>query len=260
MTDTFAITPRHMAAFERDGVLRLPGFYPAEILEPMADAIWADLRDRYGVDRRRRETWLEERPTHFQSLGRSGAFAQVNSPDLYALTDGLLGRGRWRAIGNPTPLITFPTGFWDLPCHGWHVDTPTDPDAPRRALSSLRSFILLARVAPRSGGTLYVAGSHRVLFALAAEAGVVLRSPRARDCLRRESAWFDMLWTPAGSDRIATLMDHGAIVRGIAVRVEEMIGEAGDLILMHPTLLHSVAPNESDRPRMALAHSAMRTV
>ena len=54
-------------------------------------------------------------------------------------------------------------------------------------------------------------------------------------------------------------MAEGAVVGGVAVRVDEMTGEAGDLILMHPAVLHASAPNARERPRLALAATVMTT-
>lgn len=47
-------------------------------------------------------------------------------------------------------------------------------------------------------------------------------------------------------------MTEGVVIRGVPVRVEELTGEAGDVIVMHPRLLHAVAPNTLDTPRMML--------
>ena len=259
MSRTFTLTHDQAAAFERVGVLRLPGFYAADTVAPMADAVWADLRNRYGFERDRPETWTRARPAQFQSLGRSGVFAGVASPELHALMDDLFGRGRWRLVGHPTPLVTFPTGAWEIPRAAWHIDAPADPHTGQGPMSLLRLFILLDQVAPRGGGTLYAAGSHRVLVNLAVKGGAMLRSAHARERLRRESAWFDAVWTAEGTDRTRRLMEEGAVVGGVAVCVDEMTGEAGDLILMHPAVLHASAPNARERPRLALAATVMTT-
>ena len=48
-------------------------------------------------------------------------------------------------------------------------------------------------------------------------------------------------------------MARPAVVGGVAVRVVELCGGPGDVILMHPWLLHAASPNASDRPRFMLA-------
>jgi hypothetical protein len=54
------------------------------------------------------------------------------------------------------------------------------------------------------------------------------------------------------SDRIGRFMDRVETVGGVACQVAEMVGEAGDLWLMHPDILHGSASNGLETPRMAL--------
>lgn len=53
-------------------------------------------------------------------------------------------------------------------------------------------------------------------------------------------------------------MPEGERVRGVHVRVEEMTGEPGDLIVMHPAMFHSISPNGLDTPRMMLSQAIDR--
>jgi hypothetical protein len=48
-------------------------------------------------------------------------------------------------------------------------------------------------------------------------------------------------------------MEGPEVVEGVSVRVEELCGEPGDVVIIHPWLLHSPSPNLSDRPRLQLA-------
>ncbi len=107
MPKTFTLTRDQAAAFERDGVLRLPGFYGADAVAPMADALWDDLARRYGALRDRPQTWIDQRPAKFQALARSGAFAPLASPALHALVDDVLGEGRWPHGRRPRPAGHF---------------------------------------------------------------------------------------------------------------------------------------------------------
>ena len=45
-------------------------------------------------------------------------------------------------------------------------------------------------------------------------------------------------------------MQEGAVVGGVPVRVVELSGEAGDLVIGHNWLLHAGAPNSGTQPRM----------
>ncbi len=48
-------------------------------------------------------------------------------------------------------------------------------------------------------------------------------------------------------------MDTSSKLGDVELRVVEMVGEPGDVILMHPLMLHAASPNCSDVPRMVLS-------
>ena len=76
--------------------------------------------------------------------------------------DNLLGKGRWKKPKNWGQfLISSPTRqAWTVPT-GWHTDfgflSPAD------SVFGVLVFSFLADVAPRSGGTAVLAGSHRLI-------------------------------------------------------------------------------------------------
>lgn len=47
-------------------------------------------------------------------------------------------------------------------------------------------------------------------------------------------------------------MNDGTIIDGVPLRVVELTGEPGDVILMHSDCFHAVAPNRLTEPRMML--------
>ena len=250
------LTPVQRSEFERVGVLRLPGFFAGPAIAGMADALWRDLGRRFGLDRRRPDTWTTPHPAQFQDLRRSGAFSAMDSPELAAVADALLGKGRWerpRSWGQP--LVTFPTGAWDVPHKNWHLDLPAN--ASLDELEMIRVFTFLEPARPRGGGTLYIAGSHRVVSDRGRQeaSGSRLRSSEIRALLQREEPWFAALLSPGGGDRVKRFMSEGGRVCGVPLRVEEMAGEPGDLVIMHSATFHTVAPNGLDRPRMMLVQS-----
>ena len=257
MPETFELTPEQRDKFERRGVMRLPGFYPADEIELMADRLWADLERRFGVRRDRPETWTVTNPAGFQDLKRSGAFSALGSPRLFALADALLGAGTWEKPERwGGPLVTFPTTAPGLARPPWHLDIGgverLDP------LPTLRAFTFLEPVAPHGGGTLYVAGSHRLAMDLERARGGPVRSAKVRDRLKAEHPWFAaLLATPTAELR--GLINVEAQVGSHSVRLEEMTGDPGDLIVMHPAILHGTAHNALDRPRIMLTEWIPRT-
>lgn len=256
MASTFSLSAEQVAAFERAGMLRIQGYFARPLMSEMADRIWADLRTRFHIDRLQRETWTTERPAQFQSLIGAGAFDGLG-PGLAAIADAVFGEGaleRPRHFG--LPLVTFPTGAWDVPHTMWHIDLPsTEFD---RALSAVRVFVLLEPVLPKGGGTCYVEGSHRVLQSLTADCGRSLRSQEVRTLLIESEPWFAALFSSDQENREQRFMGDAGVARGVEIRVRETIGEPGDIYVMHPAMLHTAAPNARDRPRMMLAQQVDR--
>jgi hypothetical protein len=253
---TFTLTLEQRQTFDRVGVLRLPGFYPAADIAGMADRLWSDLERRYGVLRKRPATWTVVRPAQFQAVERAGAFAALGSQPLFDLADILLGAGAWdkpRRWGHP--LVTFPSPVWNLPRVMWHLDYPAE--GPGSLAPAMRVFVFLEPVRPHGGGTLYVAGSHQLIMDLAAGEARPVPSAKMRERLKPADPWFTRLWATLG-DEVRGLLGEASQVRGVDVAVEEMTGEAGDLILMHPLMLHGLSHNALDRPRMMLVGSLAR--
>ena len=244
------LTPEQLDAFDRLGVLRLPGFYPRADIDRMADRIWADLERRFGVIRDRPESWTVASPAHFQALTRGGAFDALGSRKLSDLANALLGKGAWdepKPWGSP--LVSFPTPTPPLRRPPWHLDIGGLQRL--NPLPILRTFTFLEPLLPGGGGTLYVSGSHR--FALEIERGseAPVRSAAVRQRLKSEHPWFAHLFA-ADSVQVRELLNAEARVGGHTVRLEEMTGAPGDLIIMHPAALHATAHNGLDRPRMML--------
>ena len=53
-------------------------------------------------------------------------------------------------------------------------------------------------------------------------------------------------------DRIQRYMNDGTIIDGVPLRVVELTGEPGDVIVMHSDTFHAAAPNRLTEPRMML--------
>lgn len=245
-------TTRNLLAelnFDRDGAVVVPGAFDATGME---DALWGHLERRYGKVRDDPSTWtpggLGKGLTSFGK--KSGVFAAVGSPRLAEALTSTLGpawheRECWGA-----PLVTFgtPSAEWDVTRDNWHMDHPAVG-----ALYAARMFAYLAPVRPQGGGTLIVAGSHRL-----AEQHPGLSSSQFRKLLSEKSKWFADLWGRDGNDRIQKFMVEGAAVDGVEVKVVELSGEPGDVVVWHQSLLHAISPNCLIQPRMMLTHTAYR--
>ncbi|MGH3880461.1 MAG: phytanoyl-CoA dioxygenase family protein, partial [Actinophytocola sp.] len=142
------------------------------------------------------------------------------TPAVRHAIDELAGAGQPFSWGDP--LVTFPTaGEWRVPTTGWHIDFPA------RSNLRLKWLGYLEPVRPRGGGTVVLAGSHRLVAEVLAE----------RD--------------PADPGRSADLRD-AVLARTGADDVVELTGEPGDVVFMHPHVFHAPAPNHTDEPRLML--------
>jgi hypothetical protein len=65
--------------------------------------------------------------------------------------------------------------------------------------------------------------------------------------------WFKDLTRDSAGDRIQRFMGIDTDIDGIAVRVVELTGRAGDAVLCHPWLVHTSSPNALNEPRLMRA-------
>jgi hypothetical protein len=232
-------TADHAETYARDGIVRLPGAIPIRDVEAMAAALRRKLAAR---------PQRTARPSKLSS--RTGEFDAMASPSVRAVLDIIL--ENWEEPENwGLPLVSFHTGekVWNVPREHWHIDLGAGPGNLRLA----RIFAFLAPSRPGGGGTGYVAGSHRLFEAMFEETGGALPSAQARQRLEARSRWFAALSSRHDKgERIRRFMETGSEIDGVKVRVGEMRGEPGDVILMHPLVLHAPTPNVLATPRMML--------
>jgi hypothetical protein len=243
------VSPAERADFDRLGLLRLPAAVPAPAVDAMRDRMWAFLAAEQGIDPVRRETWPPGPARRLQALRKSGAFAPMASAAVLAALDDLLGAGGWpvpKAWG--LPLITVPAaGTWQVPAAGWHVDSY----GPEHDLPGVTVFVFLAPVTAAGGGTVLLAGSHRLVNRHIATTGT-WRPADVRAALAGAHPWLADVW--AGKRDI----DDESELDGVPIAVRELTGEAGDVVLMHPRTLHAPAPNTGESPRMMLVEIVNR--
>jgi hypothetical protein len=248
-----ALTADQRDEFCTAGLLRIEGAFSREAAEAMCDRVWDFLASRDGILRGERSTWTIEKPAGFQPVTRSGAFRAVSGDRLGAALDGLFGAGQWaRPRWWGRPLVTFPgDGPWELPAREWHFDFMPAVAGPR----PVQFFAFLSPVRPRGGGTLVLTGSHRLV---APYLGEEFRMPRVRAALAAHP-WLRGLWEPGhGGDRIQRYMHDGTVVGGVPLRVIELTGEPGDVVLMHSDCFHAPALNRLAEPRMMLTDMIKR--
>jgi hypothetical protein len=239
--------------FERRGLLHLPGLVPEAQVAALRERIRAYF-DAHGLVPKEIPPGFALRPSKTGRLVAELGFEEVWTPQVPRLLDALLGARAWsvpRCAGQLL-AVTYPQsgGEWRLPHQVWHLDYMAPGAA--RALPGTQVFLCIDRVAPRSGGTLVACGTHREVDAIRLRAGPAWegRSADVRKRLRAESPWFRALCAlRAGEDREARFM---AQADDAGLQVVELTGDAGDVFVMHPWLIHAPSANCGERPRLVL--------
>ena len=228
----------------------------------MADGIWKQLEETSQLRRDDPSTWSGEQPNGFQALTQAGAFNAMASPVVVEALDELFGRDGWTSTETwGAPLVTFPrTGQqWTIPNRQWHLDFPVRERGDK--FPGVRILTFLAPVEPRGGGTVVLEGSHRLVERLVASGKTGLgHSREIRDSLAAAHPWLHALWSKSSDESSRAIYSLGTTqeVDGVEVKLEELTGAPGDVVLMHPRTFHAPAPNCGERPRLMVAHSVDR--
>jgi ectoine hydroxylase-related dioxygenase (phytanoyl-CoA dioxygenase family) len=244
------------AAFDEFGVVRIERAFDETAAAAMRDVIWREL-GRRGVDREDRGTWTVETPQHLQHLKRDPAFTAIGTPrTLGVISDVLDGRAWSHGSDWGAMFVTFPVpgAVPDVPTGVWHIDAPYG--LPARPLFGVKVFTLVSDLEPGAGGTMLLAGSHRVLeqFGRTEPASVLEKNARARRALMRSHPFFSGLGAPGDpAERVDRFMRHDHDVDGVPVRVLDVHGRAGDIWLVHQSTLHARPTNTGTTPRFMLA-------
>jgi len=154
----------------------------------------------------------------------------------------------------PQVLFTLPNAqTWTVPS-GWHSDSPRLASGQS---AGVQLFAFLDVVEARGGGTLAIAGSHRLL-----NEARPIRPSELRRLLRAEPFFADLLLAdhPASSpQQRANLLHRTGPVGNVQLQIVEMTGVPGDVWLMDLRVLHVGSPNATERPRMMLTFRYMRS-
>ena len=243
------ISERQRKDFADRGLIRLDTLIPAATVAPMRELALHALEEE-GVWRD--GTWVGDSTETklgnrlLRSLKHrtksSSAFKELVTEGLLEAVKLLVGGRAVRTLTDrPQVLCTPPNATsWTVPHKVWHLDVPRLGTV---GLPGVQMFSFLNTVAPGGGGTLVVAGSHRLLN----DDGRI-RSKDVKKRLRREP-YFRELLKPRESDR-RHFLDRPGRVGDVELQVVELHGEPGDIFLTDLRLLHTVGPNMSRVPRL----------
>jgi hypothetical protein len=253
-------------SFVKWGFVKIDALIPNEVVDPIREAVLDRLR-RHGFWGK--EGW--EAPADAEAeknLRNTIKEISRSSKSLRPiLTERVLSYARNLVSGDEVEmsppitqfLFTAPrsyvmnhdgrwNGKWEVPRSIWHLDMPRSrsigPPGPEM-------FTFLNKVEPKGGGTLILAGSHRLLNDVD-----YLSSKGVKRKLKRH-AYFRELTGKGDGDRSRFLEEIGDI-DNVPVKVVELTGDPGDVYFVDLRLLHSLGANTSDQPRMMIAQRMPR--
>ena len=238
------LTQHQKETFETKGLIRLDGFLSQDSVAAAQNFIFG-LAEKEGLwcDGAWQVEKMPDRPKFTKPMHKE-ELSTLITRELLAVTDALVDGQPLdeTALLKPSLLFTPPQAVeWSVPSRAWHLDMPR---LPTPGLSGVQMFTFLDTVIPKGGGTLVVTGSHRLLN----NTGKYVRSRDVKEMLLKET-YFQHLMSKDFLDRerFLTVPDK---LGDVALMVEELHGEPGDVFLMDIRLLHTGSPNAAKIPRL----------
>ncbi|MEZ4863901.1 MAG: phytanoyl-CoA dioxygenase family protein [Caldilineaceae bacterium] len=234
------LTQDQKATFAANGLIRLEKFLPHETVR-IAQEFIHRLAEKEGAWRE--GVWqlcaTSERPKFTKPMSRK-EFNSLTTPELLAVITFLVDGQSVEARGNPSLLFTLPQNSPWAMFNAWHTDAPRQPHG---GIPGVQMFTFLEPVRPRGGGTLVVAGSHRLV-----NDGKFVRSKDVKKRLKNYD-YFQALFAKEQPNPERYLTTPGN-VDDVELHVVELHGEPGDVFLMDLRLLHTISTNTANIPRL----------
>ncbi len=237
--------------FAKHGLIKRKDFLPMEKLANARKMIFQHLEQEgiwrnggWSLNNYPQSTELTAGMALLKPLWRRPTMIDLASGEASAAASALVdARPVFPMDRHPALLFTLPNATtWTLPHQNWHLDMPRLAEG---GIPGVQIFGFLETVAPGGGGTLAVAGSHRLL-----NQGVRISSADLRKKLMQER-YFVELMSNQSDDRLRFMREVGH-VGDVELQVVEMTGEPGDVYFMDLRVLHTVAPNTLPIPRIML--------
>lgn len=264
--------------FMEKGWLKVEGVIPYETAVNVENIIWENL-ELQGYKRNDPTTWARSIIRLTQEKEDIRDFPGTNSERLSNIVEDLVGEGRLIERDDIIRWGNFPTNLndgankpWDVPLHGWHYDGNFFRhfvDSPEQGLLLLGFF---TDTKPLAGGTLVAEGTHNIVAKMLADhpEGLEHREaihtanqhPYLAALVGNDNAETEQYFSqtassavpkaehsPAKSERIERFMHNIYHDSAGDLRVVEMTGQRGDLVLCHPFVYHASSQNHGGRPR-----------
>ena len=241
------LSVQEVDAFHERGLLRLANGFDSDKANQLTEGLWNKLRT-FGIEENQPGTWQDLSDKQLrEAIKRTRKFKGLQAIYSNRVENAALDLAADDELERQSPLLllTF-SGTHDhlentaVPRTMWHTDAPGLPDKAPAAIIVLG---FLNRVEPRGGGTMVVAGSHR----LHGESANGVPSRMIKRRLRKHD-YFKALFSKSESNR-EHLLEKSQNVNGVEVQVVELTGDPGDVYLLNSALLHTITRNFLTVPR-----------
>ena len=217
------LTPAQIEEFIELGYTLVRDVFPRDL----AAQIRREVIKRAGADEDDRATWTKAR-MHLADAFSDEPFMQACTQRFSDAVDDVMGEGRWIPLRNlgwwPVLFPGFDSPPWRALDAEWHIDGGFfhhHLDSPEQGLLPLFIF---SDIGPGDGGTGVRVGSHKA-------AARILAAAR-----------------PDGLSQAA--LGRAVIDATMNSPVIEVHGNAGDVLLSHPFILHTVSTNIGQKIRV----------
>lgn len=242
--------------FADRGVVCVPRAFTEDDALRIRDVVWGYASRRIGMRRDAPASWPTGWvPISWKGLKRHRALDVLwDNGGVAAALDAIFGAGGWRRPhSGPQILITVPSaGPWAMPV-GWHMDCGFEQ--PTWPVPAVKAFGFFGDVGPCGGGTLVLAGSHRLVDAYRAtfDEPPAGGTPNWQRFLRRHPPLAELLTASAGPDGGRSLVGTSVDIDGVPVELVELVGRPGDVVITHLHVFHCASPNTAGGPREMIA-------
>ncbi|HYF49062.1 MAG TPA: phytanoyl-CoA dioxygenase family protein [Planctomycetota bacterium] len=209
--------------FIADGFVVLRHAFPRSVADEIRARIWKAI----GLHPEQPENWTK--PAVYLNKNFGGdPFTQAFTPRVIGAFDDVMGEGRWEQQFHlgwwPIAFPGFDSKPWRAPQSGWHIDGYHFHHRLASREQGLLPIFIFSDIEAGGGGTALSIGSHTITANVLAEA-----EPHG---LSMDELTRRVVAHPRSRSRVI-----------------EATGEAGDVVLIHPFLLHARSPNTGSSVR-----------
>lgn len=221
------LTQEQVTKFIDEGYVLVRKAFHRDTAAQLLPHVWS----RLSEDPNDPSTWKNSY-AQIEDVIYDGPVADIFTPRFCSSIDELAGKGRWTTRqGFGWVILRFP-GFagseWEPPTSGWHVDGIDYQHHLTSPEIGLVGIEFLTDIKPGGGGPAIRIGSHKAVSRL----------------LKR--------FEPQG----VTYLQLRAIAEELkGFPVVEVIGDAGDVVWLHPHVIHARSPNVQNTIRVAANRS-----